>query len=176
MYYHVVGVGSRVVFRKKPAEIPHPQHDSIGKTQVYQGFDEQTGQAILFVFFTGYSNVERIGLLRLERIVFCGGGCPACLISTYFLSCSDNLAHLFYMLDHKKIGTFSEFLHKMKRAIAYLSAMTPKKPLSLLLDERPKGYLLLIFYPIRQEKSRNISRLTPLFSALLPLRQYKDVK
>jgi len=114
MYYHVVGVGSWVVFRKKPAKTPHPQHDSIGKMQVYQGFDEQTGQAILFVFFTGYSNVERIGLLRVERIAFCGGGCPACLISTCLLSCSDNLAHLFYMLDHKKIGTFSEFLHKIK--------------------------------------------------------------
>ena len=104
MYYHDVGVGSRVVFRKKPAETPLPHHDAIGKMQIYQGFDEQTGQAILFVFLTGYSNVERIGLLRVGRIVFCGGGCPVCLISTYFLSCSDNRTCLLYMLDHKKLG------------------------------------------------------------------------
>jgi len=31
MYYHVVCVGSRVVFRKKPAKTPHAQHDTIGK-------------------------------------------------------------------------------------------------------------------------------------------------
>ena len=64
MYYHVVRVGSRVDFLKNPAETPRALHDTIDKMQVYQGVGEQTGQAILFVFFAGYSNVGRIGLLR----------------------------------------------------------------------------------------------------------------
>jgi len=53
MYYHVVRVGSRVVFAENQPR-PHT-HNMIQSMKVknIKGYDEQAGQAILFVFFKG---------------------------------------------------------------------------------------------------------------------------
>jgi len=53
MYYHVVRVGSRVDFRKKPAETPHAQHDTIYQMQVYQGLDDAGGASYFFGIYLG---------------------------------------------------------------------------------------------------------------------------
>jgi len=68
--YHDVRVGSRVVFREKPAKTPHAHHDKIDETQGYQGFDDAGGASCFICIFSGVYPFERIHFWNL----FFGGG------------------------------------------------------------------------------------------------------
>jgi len=57
----------------------------------------------------------------LEEYFFGGGGCPACYFYPLGQSLPDKLMlglFLIELLDHKILGNFFEFPHKMKKAIA----------------------------------------------------------
>jgi len=70
-------VGSRVDFRKNPAETPLTHHDSINKSQEVQGIDDAGGASYFTCIFPACSPITATPWLPLGDTLFLGGGgCP----------------------------------------------------------------------------------------------------